>query len=168
MSDAGDYWKRAAAAAETSLRAMVEAGRSASQAARLLSADHGPITRSAVIGKAARLGLAWKAKAAPRRPATSRPAHKPKPPAVVQKPPASNASVAAVMTRGGWPKPASEHAVTLIDLKTSQCHMPLWADDGTDPWHRLYCGRRVQYTGSSWCPGCAGLLYAPSLGKEAA
>jgi hypothetical protein len=170
------YWT---AEREDALRGMIERGLSAGQCARALAEQFGPgVTRNAVIGIVRRRGwqsrnmLSYAAAQKPRpacaltpRPAAPRTAPAPRPaPAAAKPKPAPTTGSAPSFPAGtaalkGWPKPASEHAVTIIGLTSKTCRMPLWADDCSESaWDRLYCGRLVKHEGSSWCAGCFDIL----------
>jgi hypothetical protein len=143
------------------LRRMMADGHSAAQCAKAMSGDGVPVSRSAVLGKALRLGWAWDASR------TSRPALSPvrpsrlrcgaSAPIITPKP-----SPAIVLTRGGWPKPANPESVNIFGLTSKNCRMPLWADEAPPPVEaKMYCGRPVDHEGSSWCAGCRKLLTTP-------
>ena len=49
------------------------------------------------------------------------------------------------------PKPPTETAVLLVDLKSHHCRWPLWESFATTPEPRFYCGK-ARDEPSVWCP----------------
>jgi GcrA cell cycle regulator len=154
------------------LKAMVEEGASAATIAEAL----GDVSRPAVIGKCHRLGLELKlppggegqrlareanagAAIAPRRtkaqasapksPAPKAAKSAPSPPPIVVEPEVDP-------TPRLWPKPAGPEAVTLDQLRTGHCRMPLW---GLSDRSGLFCGKPVRGEGQSWCAACTKLVF---------
>jgi GcrA cell cycle regulator len=164
------------------LKTMLRDGASASEIAEAL----GFVSRSGVIGKVHRLGLAFangwgrhdsaqgrtaRDAAPPPRKPTSLPrsaAQRPQRQDAVQRAavaerPSPPADVAA--TAKGWPKAAGPNAVSLINRKTGQCCMPLW---GLDQREGLYCGEPVEAEGKSYCAPCARLMSKTRRGPRIA
>lgn len=158
------------------LRGMMNAGMSATQCADALSLRYGEaVSRSAVIGKADRAGLKWLGAAG--KPSyvarESKPPRREPPPAVSPlpwepKPKPQAPKPAAVLARGGWPKPANPESVNFWSLKPDHCRMPLWCDAAPPPFdEQMYCGRQVERPGASWCASCARLVAGSGTYGEA-
>lgn len=138
------------------------------------------ISRSAVLGKARRLGIAFGREPAPPQVvmpsgtrlillpedapgeaepaaiASAEPAPEPEAPAAESAEPAPVVEVEPIPpTPAGWPKPAGPHAVSLMELRDHHCRMPLFAPDERTG---LFCGQPVDRPGSSWCAGCRPLI----------
>jgi GcrA cell cycle regulator len=115
-------------------------------AAQIAAALGGDVTRNAVIGKMARLGLT-----ASNRPGRTAPVTKPAQPAaakvdpalVVEATPAPVTNVEAPSTK---PEPL-DLSVTIDDLRDSNCRWPLWSARETSG---RYCGCRA-VLGESYC-----------------
>lgn len=152
------------------LKKLADDGWSAQQIADEL----GALSRSAVIGKAYRLGIELRGTSGPHasvralaKPKTGRTAAKPSAPPAPKatRPPIESRPAPAPQplidaTLAGWPKPAGPEAVTLAELDMSmQCRMPLWANAEKGG---LYCGRPVRREGARYCAGCARLMYEPA------
>lgn len=132
--------------------------------AQLIANDLGGFSRSAVIGKAHRLGIELTVPiAAPPKPkAVARPTPLP----AVRQPPASKPAPIVEVTVAGWPKPPGPNAVDLVNLDTTkQCRMPLWSNDQRSG---LYCGEPVRAEGERWCAGCARRVFEAPRGRTSA
>ncbi|KFC73217.1 Global cell cycle regulator GcrA [Bosea sp. LC85] len=131
--------------------------------AQLIAEQLGGVSRSAVIGKAHRLGIQLTgAIAAPPKRAVP----KPTPVPVSRRAPVIRPLPEPVVeaTIKGWPKPVGPNAVDLVGLDmTKQCRMPLWSNAERGG---LYCGEPVRSEGERWCKACAALAYEPRLGRK--
>jgi hypothetical protein len=107
-------------------RLYLDEGKSAAQVARIMGA---PVTRSAIIGLAARRG--WTKGA---QPSMARPVNVPAAP-----------QIAATVEKGetGWAKrwPAGPEAKLLRDLEVAECHWPVGVP--ATPADQLFCGERA-------------------------
>jgi hypothetical protein len=171
------------------LRVHHAAGLTYSEIATALVREGFPLrTRNAVLGRANRMKLASRASADVHREIVKRRERKAMAqPATVEKIKAARAgtlnqrmlakvarSVATLVsapvesTVKGWPKPMTATAVHILsdDLRMRHCRMPLW-DDATPVSSRFYCGAEVR-PGTSWCPACMKLVYAPAQDRRAA
>lgn len=165
------------------LKAMLLDGGSAAEISEAL----GFVSRSGVIGKVHRLGLAFangwgrhETPAAQAARAASAPPRKPKAPpksaspapacpvAGLRRPATAPVEVAladVAATAKGWPKPAGPNAVSLIERRSNQCCMPLW---GLDQREGLYCGEPVEAEGRRYCAPCARLMIETRRGPRTA
>ena len=129
------------------LKEHITAGMSASEIVReLVSEFGGPLTRNAVIGKVARIGLALRGVPQPRKPAPPRPPRdrrviirRPPPAAAAPKP--APAAAPAVLPAGG--------GVKLLDLREHHCRWPY--GDPQRPDFR-FCG--CERDPRAWLPFC--------------
>lgn len=128
------------------LRRLRAEGQSSSQIAAVLG-----ITRNAVIGKAARLGLPLSASVVQYRPSSRRP-RVPKPDRVFRLPTFRAEPIPE-------PAPAPEHQflnIPLLDLNRDECR---YSPSTESPF--LFCGQPA-LAGKSWCAHCAGIVFGSS------
>ncbi len=149
-------------------------GLSASQIATKLK----DVSRSAVIGKVHRLGLAGRATtprvrtARPRSDIALFPARTPQAqrraftnPAPKPAPQPQERKAAAIIPLRALPdldEPAPEGSLKLLDLKDGMCHWPI-GDPQEDGFH--FCGRRGSFAGP-YCERHAAIAYNPAARKR--
>lgn len=128
------------------LRAGIRAGLSANEVARRIGT-----TKSAVISKAARLGVTFGSVATV-------------PPRRVEDGPDRDVAGGGEPQQEGTPPPLD--GVTFMDLRWYHCRRPLWADDATPSMEeQRYCGNKA-VAGASWCAECAAHLGAGTIPKR--
>jgi GcrA cell cycle regulator len=139
------------------LRTMALAGKTYGEVARELNAKFGPISRSAVCGKAHRLGLPARTDRAANHLASDKrkPAPKPATITIFQGPSGQRTAleVAApveVQIDGG---------VTIMDLRETTCRWPLWGYNET-PTEARFCGTEISPE-RTYCADHRKLAYTP-------
>ena len=139
--------------------------------ARQIASRLGGVSRSAVIGKVHRLGLAGRAtiSRAARRPSTLAlfpagfPEYKPHKRKAVRFPSREKPSIAPVRSLPELGA-APEGLTTLTGLTQRMCHWPM-GDPKEDGFH--FCGRH-KTSGIPYCEHHAAVAYRPAAGKSAA
>ena len=138
------------------LRTLLGEGLTASQAAKVLSDEcRQPCSRSAVIGKASRMGIAFTAgkKGGRHAQATPKPAVR-RLTAVSVAPVADLRPVPLFPPRAPLVSEPPTGGVAFLERKSSECAWPLWPDTGHTPLdEKRVCGAAVE-TGQSYCPRC--------------
>lgn len=156
-------------AANTYLReAWEKRGLSASQCADALGRDLDFfVTRNAVIGRVARLGLSARKMQNLRVP-------KPKAPRVSRvvaearaARPRSRSHIKAIKPEPPPPPPRlpdDRKGVPFLDMRPGQCRWPLWRD--STPFEaKEICGEPAM-PGKSYCPACSSVSIAPKVSRE--